>query len=241
MLQNVVTNGTAKSITLKNDIDCAGKTGTTQNNYDRWYIGYTPYYVAGVWYGYEYPKTLSASTNKICIETWDKIMTKLHQKYISKGTQKGFSESENIVQAEYCTDSGMLMSEACKKDPRGNRAEIGYFVKGTEPTKKCTTHVLVRYDEKEQCIASNDCKNEDVVLVGLIKVNRSFPTQIYITDAEYVWRDIGNKTLPETADGLPFFNNLLSNNQYAGISDSKKQFNSYCRKHFNYQKWKEDE
>ncbi len=239
MLQNVVTNGTAKSITLKNEIDCAGKTGTTQNNYDRWYIGYTPYYVAGIWYGYEYPKALSASTNKICIETWDKIMTKLHQKYISKGTQKSFAESENIVQAEYCADSGMLMSDACKKDPRGSRAEIGYFVKGTEPTKKCTTHVLVRYDKKEGCIASNDCKNEDIVLVSLIKVNRKFPAQIYITDAQYVWRDIGDKTLPETADALPFFNNLLSNNEYAGISDSKKQFNSYCRKHFNYQKWKE--
>ena len=240
MLQNVVENGTAKSITLKDDIDCAGKTGTTQNNCDRWYIGYTPYYVAGVWYGYEYPKALSASTNKICIETWDKIMTKLHQRYISKGNQKSFNISENIVEAEYCADSGMLLSDACKKDPRGSRAEVGYFAKGTEPKKKCTTHVLVRYDEKEQCIASNDCKNEDITLVGLLKIKRSFPTQIYITDAQYVWRDIG-KTLPETSDGLPFFNNLLSNNEYAGISDVKKQFNSYCRKHFNYQKWKERE
>ena len=84
MLQNVLSNGTAKSITLQKKVDCAGKTGTTQDNCDRWYIGYTPYYVGGIWYGYEYPKPLSASTNKICIETWDKIMTKLHQKYISE-------------------------------------------------------------------------------------------------------------------------------------------------------------
>ena len=45
--------------------------------------------------------------------------------------------------------------------------------------------------------------------------------------------------LPETANGLPFFNNLLDKNEYAGISDVKKQFNSYCRKHFNYHKWKD--
>lgn len=239
MLQNVLTNGTAKSITLQKKVECAGKTGTTQDNCDRWYIGYTPYYVGGVWYGYEYPRPLNASTNKICIETWDKIMTKLHQKYISEKNLKGFNMSENIVAAEYCKDSGKLISDACQKDPRGDRTEIGYFVKGTEPKQKCDTHVLVRYDKVEECIASNECDNEDIVLVGMIKVERSFPTQIYITDAQYVWRDIGNKILPETANDLPFFNNLLENNEYCGISNTEKQYNSYCRKHFNYYKWKE--
>ena len=167
-------------------------------------------------------------------------MTKLHQKYISSNEKRSFSESGNIVEAEFCQDSGMLLSDACRKDPRGSRAEVGYFVKGTEPTKKCTTHVLVRYDETEGCIASNDCKNEDIVLIGLLKIKRSFPVQIYVTDAQYVWRDIGSETLPETSDSLPFFNNLLATNEYAGISDVTKQFNSYCRKHFNYQKWKEN-
>ena len=239
MLQNVLANGTAKSISLQEKIDCAGKTGTTQDNCDRWYIGYTPYFLGGIWYGYEYPKPLDASTNKICIETWDKIMTKLHQKYISSKNPKSFENSENIIEAEYCKDSGKLLSDACKKDPRGNRSEIGYFVKGSEPKEKCDTHVLVRYDSKEECIASNECENEDIILVGMLNVERSFPTQIYITDAQYVWRDIGNETQPETSHGLPFFNNLLTSNEYSGISDVEKQFNSYCRKHFNYYKWKE--
>ena len=241
MLQNVLSNGTAKSVTLQESVECAGKTGTTQDNCDRWYIGYTPYYVGGVWYGYEYPKSLNASTNKICIETWDKIMTELHRKYISEENLRGFDNSENIVTAEYCKDSGLLICDACEKDPRGERAEVGYFVKGTEPTQKCKTHTLVRYDESEGCIASNECANENITLVGLIKVERNFPTQIYISDAQYVWRDIGKETLPETASGLPFFNNLLGANEYAGISNVEKQFNSYCRKHFNYQKWKEKE
>ena len=238
MLQNVLANGTAKSITLQNKIECAGKTGTTQDNCDRWYIGYTPYYVGGIWYGYEYPKPLNSSTNKICIETWDKIMTKLHQKYITENKPKGFNTSENIVSAEYCKDSGLLICESCKKDPRGDRSEIGYFVKGTEPKQKCKTHTLVRYDKEEKCIASNECPNENTILVSLIKVARSFPTQIYITDAQYAWRDIGKDILPQTSDGLPFFNNLLGENEYSGISNVEKQFNSYCRNHFNYQKWK---
>lgn len=241
MMQNVLSNGTAKSITLQKKVECAGKTGTTQNNCDRWYIGYTPYFVAGVWYGYEYPKALNASTNKICINTWDKIMTILHEKYISADNIKKFNTSENIIEVEYCKDSGLLLGDACKKDPRGERTETGYFVKGTEPKEKCKTHVLVRYDKSEECIASNECKNEDTILVGLLNVTRIFPTQIYITDAQYTWRDIGKETLPETANGLPFFNNLLDKNEYAGISDVKKQFNSYCRKHFNYHKWKDRE
>ena len=45
--------------------------------------------------------------------------------------------------------------------------------------------------------------------------------------------------LPETASALPFFNNILSTNEYAGISNVEKQFNSYCRKHFDYQKWRD--
>ena len=237
MLQNVLKNGTAKSITLQQKVECAGKTGTTQDNCDRWYIGYTPYYVGGVWYGYEYPKPLSASTNKVCIEAWDKIMTKLHQKYIKNDNTKEFDSSENIITAEYCKDSGQIPCEACEKDARGERTEIGYFVKGTEPRQKCKTHVLVRYDQSEECIASNECDNDDIVLVGMIKVERSFPTQIYITDAQYVWRNIGKKILPETSVGLPFFNNLLAENEYSGISNVEKQFNSYCRKHFNYYLW----
>lgn len=241
MLQNVLKNGTAKSITLKEKIACAGKTGTTQNNCDRWYIGYTPYFLGGVWYGYEYPKALNASTNKICLNTWDKIMTKLHEKYLSSNSEKSFDWSEKVVEAQYCKDSGTLICDACLNDPRGSRIETGYFLKGTEPTKKCETHVLVRYDELEKSIASNECRNEDITLVGLLKINRSFPTQIYITDAQYAWRDIGKEVLPETSHSLPFFNNLLPKGEYSGISNVEKQFNSYCRKHFNYNKWRERE
>ena len=48
MLQNVAVNGTGKSITLKNKMDVAVKTGTAENDVDRWCVGYTPYYVCAV-------------------------------------------------------------------------------------------------------------------------------------------------------------------------------------------------
>ena len=62
--------------------------------------------------------------------------------------------------------------------------------------------------------------------------------QIYVADAQYVWRDIGNDILPETSPQLPFYNNALDDKTYSGISNTSEQFNRACREHFNYFEWK---
>ncbi len=238
MLKNVLKNGTAKGITLKETIDCAGKTGTTQYTNDRYFVGYTPYYIGGVWYGYEYPKTLASNSSSVCLEVWDDIMTKLHKKYIARGEAEHFDTSDKIISAEYCMDSGKIATEACKKDPRGSRIEIGYFVSGSEPTEKCSTHVLVKYDVNNGGVASPECSFTDTEYVGLLRVERSFPIQVYVSDAQYVWRDIGKDILPETSQSLPFFNNILGEGEYCGISYGNTQYNRYCRAHFDYYEWK---
>ena len=63
MMNNVVNNGTATSISLRKKVDVAGKTGTAGNDYDRWFVGFTPYYVGAVWYGYSYPKSIGNISN----------------------------------------------------------------------------------------------------------------------------------------------------------------------------------
>ena len=238
MLQNVVKNGTATDITLDEYIACAGKTGTTQNKYDTWYIGYTPYCIGGVWFGYEYPKALTDYTGNKCIEIWDEVMTAVHEKSIHNGEHSEFEISENIIEREYCVDSGKQLTSACGIDPRGNRSETGYFVKGTEPSAPCDKHLAVDYDINAGGIVIGQCPPESTVKVGLINVKRSFPMQIYVTDAQYTWQDIGKYILPETSPSLPFYNNLLQENTYSGISRTKNQFNRACRIHFNYFEWK---
>ena len=239
MLMNVVDSGTASDITLKNYIECAGKTGTTQNNYDKWFIGYTPYFIGGVWYGYEYPKTLSGN---ICIDVWDDIMKILHKKYINdQSASKEFDISQNVEKHEFCADSGKIATDACRSDPRGNRIESGYFVKGTEPKQYCDCHVSVAYDAVEGGIMLSDCGEENIKMVGLITVERNFPMQIYVTDAQYVWKNIESEVLPETSPQLPFFNNVLPKNTFCGISRSEFQFNRACRRHFDYNKWKNNQ
>lgn len=240
MLQNVVKNGTAQEITLQAEISCAGKTGTTQNNYDRWYIGYTPYAIGGVWYGYEYPKALSGSNQ--CLTIWDDVMQLIHERknYGESENERALTNTASLVQAEYCADSGKLITEACLRDPRGNRTETGYFVSGTQPTEYCSRHVPVAYDSEHGGIAFSDgCPDQSISYVGLIHVERSFPIQIYVTDAQYVWRDIGAQILPETSPSLAFFNNLLKENEFCGISKTQKQYNRFCSTHFNYFAWLE--
>jgi penicillin-binding protein 1A len=239
MLKNVVKKGTASSLSLKKTVECAGKTGTTQKNFDRWYIGYTPYCIGGVWYGYEYPKELDSSTSGICVRIWDEIMSRVDKIYSARGEFLEIPESENIGLFEYCKDSGKLVGEACRRDARGDRSEQGYFVLGTEPSEKCDCHVLVPYDRAEGGIASEWCYAADVEYVGMIKVERNFPTEIYISDAQYVWRELPDDVMPETSPSLPYFNNLFREDEYCGISYGATQFNRYCRAHFDYWKWKD--
>ncbi len=243
MLENVIRNGTATSISLKEQIACAGKTGTTQNNYDRWFIGYTPYYIGGVWYGYEYPKSLSGSNR--CLDIWDDVMRKIHDKKLFSGDraekiQKEFVRSEGIVEAEFCKDSGLLATSACLSDPRGDRRETGYFAEGTQPVSYCDRHVPVSYDVVSGGIVLEDlCPSENVKTVGLIRVERSFPVQVTVSDAQYVWRGLAQGVTPETAPTLPFFHTMLKEGEFCGISAIEYPYNRLCREHFNYFEWKE--
>lgn len=244
MLSNVVSNGTAKSITLKKTVNCAGKTGTTSNDYDRWFIGYTPYYIGGVWYGYEYPKSLSSLSSNPCVSVWDTIMTLLHQKYVDSANNGGealktFETPATVIKATYCRDSGLLMTDACRADPRGSRAETGYFAVGTQPTEYCSTHVLVDYDTSTGAVASALCPSDSVSAVGLIKAERTFPVQVTVADAQYVYRTLPDDVEPGGWWGEPFFINALPSGTYCGISSSESQYNQFCWKHYDFEAFKE--
>lgn len=238
LLQNVVKSGTATAITLDEKIEVAGKTGTTTNDYDRWFCGYTPYYVASVWFGYNMPQSLenfSASVSP-AVTIWDDIMTQIHDRLIERVAESGetlktFSRASGVVTATVCRDSGKLMTDACRADPRGSRATTGYYTLSTVPTDYCDVHVLVDYDTVSGGIACIDCPSSNIVKFGLLNVTRTFPVQVYITDAEYVWQDIGTAE-PAREETLPFYASVLPDGLYCGISRSAKQFNRICTEHY---------
>lgn len=234
MMENVVNRGTATSVTLRNQVDVAGKTGTTSNDVDRWFVGYTPYYVGGIWFGYEIPQSLGTLSWSPATVAWDKIMTVLHQEYInSEEGVKGFELADGVVTANYCKDSGKLMTSACYADPRGSRVETGYFTVATVPTEYCDCHVMVEYDSVTGGIASAGCPAANIKKVGLLKIGRIFPLNVKVTDAQYTYRAVHEGTVMPTTGDIPFYMGLYGENEYPGYTDTsgKRVYNSYCYEH----------
>ena len=240
LLEAVVDSGTGKKITLKNSIDIAGKTGTTNADYDRWFVGYTPYYLCGVWFGYDLNQTLTNFSVNPAMTIWDSVMTEIHADMIAadkagESKLKTFTDAPGLVKATYCMDSGKLMTDACAKDPRGSRAQTGYFTVSTVPTESCDVHVLVNYDKTTKGVASQYCRSQNIVQYGLIRVeNRSFPKDIKVTDAQYVYRRLPSSVAPAGWTGVPFFANMLSDGEYCGNSGKSTPFNHFCCDHYNY-------
>lgn len=229
LLQGVTSTGTASSIKLKTQIDCAGKTGTTTADKDRWFIGYTPDLLCGVWFGYEEPRSLTGFIGSPSVRVWDSLMTKLSDDAVlGHSAIKHFPQSDELVTVRYCKDSGKLSTAACLADPRGCRLEVGYFVKGTEPKTYCDCHTLVRYDVVNHGVAGEDCPSENCRNIGMIRVERSFPMDVKIADAQYVYRDIGS-TPPCLVATEPFFLTILKKGSYPGSSSGTDYpFNHFC-------------
>ncbi|HJA71262.1 MAG TPA: transglycosylase domain-containing protein [Candidatus Lachnoclostridium stercoravium] len=131
----VSVNSTSTRSALSN-MSAAGKSGTTTANNDIWFVGYTPYYTAGVWGGYDNNQKLTnTSFHK---DIWRKIMTRVHEGM----SDPGFAVPDSIETAQICRKSGKLaVSGVCSADPRGNAVYTEYFAKGTAPTDVCSTHV----------------------------------------------------------------------------------------------------
>lgn len=222
LLSEVVKSGTAKSISLGKVVAVAGKTGTSGNNKDKIFIGYTPTLVAGIWCGYNDGRSIQG-VNPSHLDIWDKIMSEIENE-CAFDVGKEFDTS-GLIYAPYCMDSGKGYSQNCLYDPRGCRMEYGYFLpEDSSFEETCDTHVVVNYDTKNKGVAIIRDDNEEYAKVSLIKnENRSFPKEVYITDAEYVYRDVNPGNL--VSDDLPYFYGELKNGEYVGISNKKRQFN----------------
>lgn len=133
--------------------DTGGKTGTTTDNKDRWFCGFTPYYTAATWYGYDIPEDLSTSSANVsnkAARIWVRIMDNIH-----KGLESAeFEKPSNVVSATICLDSGKVATEAC------SRTYTEYFVKGTVPGD-CEGHTKLTICTETGKIATENCPNTE--------------------------------------------------------------------------------
>jgi penicillin-binding protein 1A len=148
MLGDVIDRGTAwQARNVGFRLPAAGKTGTTNEYRDAWFVGYTPDLVAGVWVGFDRPRTIvpGGYASELAVPIWGTFMRDATAG--SKG--RPFTRPQGLVGVEVCQDSGLLPVGACYHARRVTRdgetreastVAYEYFRRGTEPTETCPIH-----------------------------------------------------------------------------------------------------
>lgn len=168
-------NGKEKERTVV--IPSAGKTGTSDQSKDKWFVGFTPYYVGATWFGYDKSISMTSAENSAALKIWNAVMTKIHQDMNLEPAEFFDEVPPNIVTRTICMDSGKIATDLCKADPRGSRVRTEYFIQGTEPSYSdvCTTHVsaLACKDAKDalgrMLLANEYCPPSSVIQRVYIK------------------------------------------------------------------------
>ena len=153
-MQDVVNGGTGGAVKFAG-MSIAGKTGTTSDDKDVWFVGYTPYYTAGVWAGYDIPTSKLKGTGEKNYhkKLWKSVMSRIHEEL----ENKAFEKPEDIVQVAVCSESGKRpVPGLCDADPRGC-VVTEYFAKGYEPTESCNLHIMAKVCHVTGQLATEMC------------------------------------------------------------------------------------
>lgn len=148
---DVVTSGTGASVNFGN-MAIAGKTGTTSDYNDVWFSGYTPYYTATVWTGYDNnTKLRQGDERNLAKKLWRAAMSKIHEDLPSQSFQ--MPSNGGIVTATVCSESGKLpIPGVCD-----GTLKTEYFAEGTVPTESCDVHYKGMVCQYSHLPASGSC------------------------------------------------------------------------------------
>ncbi len=187
-LTNAVTYGTGYGADFSG-IEIAGKTGSTSSFRDRWFCGFTGYYTAAVWCGYDTPEPiyLSNSSGNVASKLWKNVMEPLHKGLSSVSLY----DTEQMVSVTVCTDTGLIATDACANDLRGSRTQQVLVYPEDVPATACDKHVLVDYCTQCGCAANAYCvllagKDSSITIEkkGLLKLTQSEVNEILAAAGE---------------------------------------------------------
>jgi penicillin-binding protein 1A len=148
MMSDVINGGTAwQARRVGFTLPAAGKTGTTNDYHDAWFVGFTPHLVTGVWIGYDMPRTIIANgyAGELAVPLWGRFMAAATR----NDKPDRFPMPSTVVPVTICRLSGKLPTDACDSavlfDSEGNPTDRSmlyteYFLRGTEPTAYCPLH-----------------------------------------------------------------------------------------------------
>ena len=133
MLSDVVNYGTAYKARQEGFTHpAAGKTGTTNDYVDAWFVGFTPHLVTGVWVGFDKPRTIIANgfAGELAVPLWARFM----KQATANDKPDTFKSPGGLTTVSVCRLSGQLPTPAC------DRVVTEYFAQGTGPTEVCREH-----------------------------------------------------------------------------------------------------
>jgi 1A family penicillin-binding protein len=164
MMSDVITMGTASRARREGfQLPAAGKTGTTNDYHDAWFIGYTPNIVTGVWVGFDQPQTImrNAYASEVAVPLWARFM-----KEATKGHKpEWYSPPAGVVGVNVCRLSGLLPNDGCNavvtvaRDGAvqdRNMIYTDYFVRGQQPRTVCHLHPSRAPDERLASAVGSD-------------------------------------------------------------------------------------
>ena len=151
ILTQPVKTGTSTTCAIEG-IDVAAKTGTTNNDYDKWLCGFTPYYTATVWYGYDNNATVAGWSLNPASQIWTGVMRRVHEGLEPKTFYE--TKPESVVEVEVCKKSGFLATSTCKNY---GTSYTEFFVQGTEPIQTCPYHSGAKVCIESGLLATENC------------------------------------------------------------------------------------
>jgi penicillin-binding protein 1A len=148
MMADVINSGTAWTARREGfTLPAAGKTGTTNDYHDAWFVGYTPKLVTGVWVGFDQPKTIMGGgyAAELAVPVWSRFMKAATR----RDKPEWFRPPKTVTTATICRLSGGRAVDGCRdavyqdekgEFVRGSLEYTEYFVAGTEPVDACPIH-----------------------------------------------------------------------------------------------------
>lgn len=165
-MEDVVSSGTGTRANFSG-MTIAGKTGTTTDYVDVWFVGYTPYYTAGVWAGYDNNHNLSNDgvERRYHLNIWREVMSRIHENL----ENKSFEMPDTITSATVCAASGKLpIPGICD-----GMMKTEYFAEGTTPTEYCDVHVTGEACVESGALATDTCPTHEFRIITLIPEDNS--------------------------------------------------------------------
>ena len=147
LLTAPVTSGTSTKAAISG-MDVSAKTGSSNGYKERWFCGFTPYYAAATWFGFDNAERATYAGTNNALNIWSSIMKDIH----SGLAKKRYQAVGNVVSAKICLDSGLSATEEC------TNTTTELFVRGTVP-KACDCHIKVKICKETGKVANENCKD----------------------------------------------------------------------------------